>query len=161
MAEDEESCLETDEYKFKGVIKESANFMCQSKFHNERSEAVTAIIYDADDYIFLYNQTVINSSTIVNIFATRCDGIVECFDDQDEKFCGLNLNWTILIGILTFYAKYKYIVQNSSLQLNSSLPKKMYWHFTDFESTFFISLPITFLYEFSTEVIFLKSSKAN
>lgn len=101
IAEDEESCIETGEYKFKGVIKESANFVCQSKFHNERSEAVISTVFgiDDNDHYYWYNRTVINSSTIVNILATRCDGIIECLDGQDEKGCGLGLSWTIFIGI--------------------------------------------------------------
>ena len=101
MAEDEEGCLDTGEYKFKGVIKESANFKCQSKFHNKRSEAVIADILDlSNGYIhYTYNQTVINSSTIVNILATRCDGIVECLDGEDERDCGLGLRLTFFIGM--------------------------------------------------------------
>ena len=103
MAEDEEGCVETSEYKLKGVIKESANFKCQSILHNKRSEAITATIWDGIDdnwnSIYLYNQTVINSSTIVNILATRCDGIVECLDGKDERDCGLGLRWTIFTGM--------------------------------------------------------------
>ena len=38
VAEDEEGCL--TEYKRKGLIQESANFVCQSRAHNQQSEPV-------------------------------------------------------------------------------------------------------------------------
>ena len=38
VAEDEEGCFH--EYKKKGLIQDSANFICQSRFHNKLSEPV-------------------------------------------------------------------------------------------------------------------------
>ena len=38
LAEDEEGCF--DEYKRKGLIQESANFVCHSQFHNQQSQPV-------------------------------------------------------------------------------------------------------------------------
>ena len=38
VAEDEEGCL--TEYKRKGLIQESANFVCHSQFHNQQSQPV-------------------------------------------------------------------------------------------------------------------------
>ena len=34
------------------------------------------------------NQTVIPAGTIVTINATRCNGVIECFDGSDEEWCG-------------------------------------------------------------------------
>ena len=38
LAEDEEGCF--SEYKRKGLIQDSANFICQHEFHNQQSEPV-------------------------------------------------------------------------------------------------------------------------
>ena len=42
VAEDEEGCF--TEYKRKGLIQNSANFICQSKVHNKESEAVLSTV---------------------------------------------------------------------------------------------------------------------
>ena len=43
VAEDEEGCL--TEYKRKGLIQESANFVCQSRVHNTQSEPVLSTVF--------------------------------------------------------------------------------------------------------------------
>ena len=42
VAEDEEGCL--TEYKRKGLIQDSANFICQSQLHNTQSKAVLSVV---------------------------------------------------------------------------------------------------------------------
>ena len=53
---------------------------------------------------FQYNLTVIAPGAIVNIRATRCDGVFECGDDSDENGCGMEVDNTILAGktLLTY-----------------------------------------------------------
>ena len=42
VAEDEEGCL--TEYKRKGLIQKSANFVCQSRIHNNQSKAIFSTV---------------------------------------------------------------------------------------------------------------------
>ena len=94
-AEDEVGC----NYISRGLTSNSATLQCQSVSHNEKSLPVLSKVWNwsLDDY--QYDQTVIPAGTIVNIKATRCDGVHECFDDLDEAWCGkMELYETILIG---------------------------------------------------------------
>ena len=103
IVEDEEGC----DYQAKGLISNSATHQCESKNHNKDSKAVwSTFLYwtltnsgSTLEDIFQYNQTVIPAGTIVNIKATSCDGVIECFDGLDELGCGkMELYETILIG---------------------------------------------------------------
>jgi hypothetical protein len=101
IAEDEVGC----DYISRGLTSNSATHPCQSKTHNKNSSAVLSTVYNWTLYDFQYNQTVIFAGTIVNIKATRCDGVIECLDDSDEEWCGgMKLYETILTGknLLTF-----------------------------------------------------------
>ena len=63
------------------------------------SYAVLSTVYDWTIGQFVFNQTVIPAGTIVNIKATRCDGVIECGDGSDEKWCGgMELYQTFLTG---------------------------------------------------------------
>ena len=84
FAEDEVGC----DYISKGLTSNSATHKCQSRSHNEKSSAVLSTVYDWTHGNFLFNQTVIPAGTIVNIKATRCDGVIECGDGSDEEWCG-------------------------------------------------------------------------
>ena len=97
MAEDEENCL--DDYVSKGLISNSATYQCQSKSNNEKSLPVMSTVWNLTIHDFM-NQTVIAQGTIVNIRATRCDGIVECMGGSDEKDCGMQVDETILAGMI-------------------------------------------------------------
>ena len=104
IAEDEVGC----DYISKGLTSNSATLKCQSLSHNEKSDAVLSTFFNwtlknsgsslEDSY--QYKLQVIAPRTIVNIKATRCDGVKECFDDSDdEAWCGkMELYETILIG---------------------------------------------------------------
>ena len=94
MAEDEEGCL--DEYKRKGLVARSANFVCPSPLHNSNSSAVSSIVYDGE--VWKKNVTVIGNGVRVEILATKCDGRVECFNGYDEENCGFNVSITVLLG---------------------------------------------------------------
>ena len=95
IAEDEVGC----DYIARGLTSNSATHQCQSRNHNKESYAVLSTVYDWTIRQFVFNQTVIPAGTIVNIKATRCDGVIECFDDSDESWCGkMELYETILIG---------------------------------------------------------------
>ena len=99
IAEDEVGC----NYIARGLTSNSATHQCQSRSHNEKSSAVLSTVYDwtiGRRGKSLFNQIVIPAGTIVNIKATRCDGVKECFDDSDdEAWCGkMELYETILIG---------------------------------------------------------------
>ena len=95
MAEDEVGCSDSD-YKIRGLIPKSANFVCQSKQHNQHSPAIRATIFNwtlrnsgSDwDESYFPNVTIIPGGTIVNVFSTRCDKIAECWGNADEYNCG-------------------------------------------------------------------------
>ena len=116
FAEDEDGC----DYISKGLTSNSATLECQSKSHNKNSSAVLStffnwtIINSGSNYkdSYQYKLQVIAPGTIVNIKATRCDGVEECFDGFDEAWCGkMELYETILIGknLLTLSAFFCFI----------------------------------------------------
>ena len=43
---------------------------------------------------------VIKKGTMVNIIATKCDGIRECLGDTDERYCGFSAILTLFLGNL-------------------------------------------------------------
>ena len=70
--EDELDCF--DDYISKGLVSKSADFICQSPFHND-------------------GQT---RTATVKILATACDGNPECWKADDEQNCNLNgIQYTI------------------------------------------------------------------
>ena len=97
VAEDEEECF--DEYKRKGLIVNSANFVCQSPFHNTETPAVVSNVYYWDFYTTKFNVTVIPRGTKVEIQATRCNGIPECWINEDEEGCGL-AQWEATLTVI-------------------------------------------------------------
>ena len=116
FAEDEVGC----DYISKGLTSNSATLECQSKSHNKNSSAVLSTFYNwtlensgsSWEDSFQYKLQVIAPRTIVNIKATRCDGVEECFDGFDEAWCGkMELYETILIGknLLTLSAFFCFI----------------------------------------------------
>ena len=90
----------------KGLVARSANLQCQSPIHNSNSSAVVATVFNhtfynaTKQYIgsFVLDVVVIPNGTIVEIVATKCDGIPECWDEIDEINCGFNTSMTALIG---------------------------------------------------------------
>ena len=88
VAEDEEDCFE--EYKLKGLIKQSAIFECPGLDHNKMTPAILSTVFDSINYENKYNVTVIPDGVIVHIQATRCDGKIECWNGEDEEMCGFN-----------------------------------------------------------------------
>ena len=108
IVEDEDGC----DYQAKRLISKSATYPCQSKNHNNDSLAVLSTFFNQTLYNsgsseedgLQYNQTVITPGAIVNISATRCDGVVECVNGSDENDCGMKVEKTILAGktLLTY-----------------------------------------------------------
>ena len=97
VAEDEEGCF--DEYKRKGLIANSANFVCQSPVHNTKMPAILSNVFRWVIYFFHggwdgsleSNATVIPEGTKVEIKAVRCNGVAECWNNEDEYGCGKGL----------------------------------------------------------------------
>ena len=94
IVEDEEGC----DYQAKGLISNSATHQCESKNNNKDSLAVNSTVFNWTIFKYLPNQIVIAPGTIINIKATRCDGIIECGDGSDEDGCGMEVDNTILAG---------------------------------------------------------------
>ena len=92
VAEDEEGCFE--EYRRKNLVDESANFICQSPDHNDMSKAI-----GYTDFLGRYF-TVIPNGTKVRVLSTRCNGIPECWNNEDEDKCNPNSTETIFTGKL-------------------------------------------------------------
>ena len=100
MSDDEEDCFE--EYKLKGLIKESASFECPSPEHNKMSPAILSTVWNLIIY-YEYNVTVIPEGVIVMIQGTRCDGIIDCWNGEDEDMCGFNTFVTFGAGNLPLF----------------------------------------------------------
>ena len=94
VAEDEEGCI--DEYKRKNLVSKKVNVICSSgsQDHNTMSPAVMANTWEEG-----YNTIVIPKGTTVQIPGIRCDGILNCWDGIDEKYCGgMTFLQTVEIG---------------------------------------------------------------
>jgi hypothetical protein len=132
VAEDEEGCF--DIYKKKGLIANSAKFICQSPFHNTEIPAilsnVTYWVYEwynfkHDGYWYSndkFNATIIPEGTTVEIWATRCNGVAECWNNEDEEGCGLGPWETTSIGdnhIKRSYFSYVPLFQKPEVGQNS------------------------------------------
>ena len=63
--EDEVGCF--DQYVERGFVSQSADYVCQSPYHNDGSSTPT-----------------------VRIVAVSCDGIPECWQGVDEEGCNLS-----------------------------------------------------------------------
>ena len=86
----------------KGLVPKSATYKCQSITHNENSTATLATIYLGGNS-YEQNRTIIDEGVIVWTWATRCDGIVECYGRKDENGCdGPNTYSITFIGILHY-----------------------------------------------------------
>ena len=98
VAEDEEEC--SDEYKRKGLVAKTADFICSSGSpdHNTVSPDIISNTYDWESENYAY-VTVIPRGTIVQILGIRCDGISNCWGGIDEWFCGFNSLETVGIGM--------------------------------------------------------------
>ena len=90
-------------------MSQSADFDCQSPIHNTNSSTIFVNNINAvnqnvhgtySEFKNLIDRVAIKSGTIVNIFATRCDGIEECFGGIDEVNCGFDPVISVLIGKL-------------------------------------------------------------
>ena len=94
VAEDEEDCFK--EYKRKNLVEESANFICQSPDHNNMSKAIGGKYFNHEtSYISL-----IPNGTKVQVLSTRCNGIPECWNNEDEDKCNPNSTEAIFSGKL-------------------------------------------------------------
>ena len=87
VSEDEEDCFE--EYKLKGLIEKSATYVCPSPDHNKMSPAILSTVYYGHGH-FEYDEIVIPNGVTVSIQAIRCDGKFDCWNGEDEKWCGFN-----------------------------------------------------------------------
>ena len=106
MSEDEEDCIE--EYKLKGLIKKSAKFECLSLEHNKMSPAILSTVYNFSlgnwgDSLYEYDVTVIPDGVTVLMQGTRCDGILDCWNGEDENLCGFNTFVTFGAGDLLLF----------------------------------------------------------
>ena len=100
IVEDEDGC----DYQAKGLISDSATYPCQSKNHNNDSKAVLSTVNNRGPIQYNFPVIVIAQGAIVNISATRCDGIIECVNGSDENDCVMKVEKTILAGktLLTY-----------------------------------------------------------
>ena len=101
MAEDEEGCF--DEYKWRGLVAKSANLICQSPFHNIQSSSIQSLAFNFTAWNIAqereyYNFTVLPTGIIVQILATHCNGIIECWNGEDEENCASTTFKTVSIG---------------------------------------------------------------
>ena len=104
MAEDEEDCF--DDYKWKGLVAKSANLVCQSPNHNVMSPSIQSLAFNFTawniaQYVTMsmyYNFTVLPTGIVVQILATHCNGIIECWNGEDEENCGSTYFKTVSIG---------------------------------------------------------------
>ena len=105
VAEDEEGCAE--EYKQKGLIEKSANFECDSPIYNSDSAAILSVVYNwtiRKSYRrerYQPNIPVLVKGVTVQIQATKCNSISECWKGADED-CGFSTAQTFIIGNISF-----------------------------------------------------------
>ena len=104
VAEDEVGCFE--EYKRKGLVPRSANYVCQSQDHNINSSAIYGPFWSGTSRSVNNTALLLRSGIIVQTLATRCDGLEECFNGEDEKGCGFDTLQVAWIGEYYFLAHF-------------------------------------------------------
>ena len=120
LSEDEEDCLE--EYKLKGLIKESAAFECPSPDHNKMSPAILSTVFNFSIGAYENDVTVIPDGVVVMTYGTRCDGKIDCWNGEDEDMCGFNTFVTFGAGNVSnsqyFFSNLNYNCSNLSYMRN-------------------------------------------
>ena len=97
--EDEIGCFE--QYIERGFVSSSADYVCQSPYHNDGSKTPR-----------------------VNILAVRCDGVSECWQGADEEGCNIN-GLHYMTGSICF----KFQNHSVSVGISRGGPKKPRWLF--------------------------------
>ena len=67
-----------------------------SPIHNSNSSAIKNYLYN--DTGTIGPVKVIRKGTMVDIKATRCNGVSECWNNLDEVYCSMDTFLTIFIG---------------------------------------------------------------
>ena len=108
-------------------MQQSASLECESLAHNHMSKPIIQKeIWNFTLQGFVQNATVLVGKVIVMTQGTRCDGIINCYGEIDEKDCGSSTLDTFFIGnifyrssshIIKNYFSYKYNMKNNSSKL--------------------------------------------
>ena len=72
-------------------VPQSASLECESLSHNQMSAPIIQNdIWNFTHNRYINNATVLVGKVIVMTQGTRCDGIIDCWNGEDEDMCGFN-----------------------------------------------------------------------
>jgi hypothetical protein len=67
------------------------------------SQAILSTVSTGNWGQYEVNVTVIPDGVVVQILGTRCDGVIECWNGEDEEMCGFNTFVTFGAGKFHFH----------------------------------------------------------